>query len=132
MGEVSGSDEPKAKQSRGLWTRERIASVPLILVLAGFFLHYLRPSVGAALSGMSCRKIALFLGLVGTALLLGRLKEANKRFYGVVAIFFGIGAVWDAVERFHLHGANVEWAQMSLLVVATLVVAEGFATWRTK
>jgi hypothetical protein len=76
---------------------------------------------------------------------LGRLKKVNLRLYAVLQIFLGLGAVLaeiskptiekvapqtDGIFQQTSHGLNLGWSHASLIMVAVLIAAEGFAAWR--
>lgn len=124
-----------ARSPRGISSFGRAVSALVVLGLAGIFASYLVRNAGQAMAEMGGWKVALFVGLLVLAIILGRAKESHKRLYGGLAVFFGLGATWDAVSKARLEqtplGVNIRWDQMGLVIVAVLVVADGIAMWRS-
>ncbi len=110
---------------------DRIATILIVVVIGSLFAFYILRSIKDTLGQVGGGRFALFFLVVGAALLVGRLRRTEKRFYGGVAMFFGLGQTWDAVAHFHSvptsHGLNIEWSQMGPMLVAALFVADGWA-----
>jgi hypothetical protein len=124
---------------------EKIVSRSFALVMVGLFVFYLGRGIYEGAVDLGPWKIAAFVGLGALAYGLARLKKVNGRLYPFLQVFFGLGAVLaeiskpttekvapkaEAIFEQTSHGLNLGWGHSSLIVVAVLVVAEGFAAWR--
>jgi len=124
---------------------EKVVSRLFVLLMVGLVVFYVAREIYQGAVDLGSWKLVAFFSLGALAYGLARLKKVNARLYAALQVFFGLGAVLAEISKPTIekvvpktegifvqtaHGLNLGWSHSSVIVVALLVAAEGFAAWR--